>query len=263
MLSTYVLISIKLGYNSRNENNILPINITLSNVLCAARLPFKRLNPEPKENQLPKRLCEHACPEPGVSDIQDSSALPLHGGPPLVNGRGPLDGFLSRRRPEPSNENMIVDLTTDETLSPTKCLVSPAPASPCLRQKDNQGKSETTTSRKSSNVDHASNLQTSEEVTAVNKDDAVEEIDEEKESSPVASFSELDLTKNSESETEEQDESENVSSLGNKSFVSNSSASSSSECSPEKNDGPTPSTTPNTVCQTILMLFLRVSFINV
>lgn len=234
---------------SRNQNKILPINITLSNFLCAARLPFKRLNSEPKENQLPKCLREHACPEPGVSDIHDSSTLPLHGGPPLVNGRGPLDGFLSRNRPEPSNENMIVDLTTDKTLSPTKCLVSPASASPCLRQKDNQGKSKTTTSGKSSNVDHTSNLQTSEEVTTVNNDDTFEET-EEKESSHIASVSEIDLTKNSESEPEEQDESGNVSSLGNKSLVSNSSVSSSSECSPEKSDGPTPSTTPNTVCQT-------------
>lgn len=237
---------------SKNENNILPVNITLSKFLCAARLPFKRLTPDPKENQLPKRLCEHACPEPGVSDSHDSSTLPLHGGPALVNGRGPLDGFLSRRRPEPSNENMIVDLTTDEMLSPTKCLVSPASTSPHLGQKDNQGKNETTTSGTSSNVDHASNLQTSEEVTTVSKDDTVEER-EEKESSHIASISEIDLTQNSESETEEQDESGNVSSLGNKSLVSNSSVSSecSSECSPEKSDGPTPSTTPNTVCQTL------------
>lgn len=222
--------------------------IALSNFLCAARLPFKRLNPEPKENQLPKRRCEHACPEPGVADVHDSSTLPLHGGPPLVNGRGPLDGFLSRRRPEPSSENVIVDLTADETLSPTKCLVSPVSASPRLRQKDNQGKSET--SGKSSHMDHTLNLQMnrSDEVTTVNKDDAVKEIEEDKESGHIASISELDLSKNSESETDDQDESGNVSSLGNRSLVSNSSVSSSSECSPEKSDGPTPSTTPNTVC---------------
>lgn len=235
---------------SKNVNNILPVKITLSNVLCAARLSFKRLNPEPKDNQLPKRPCEHACPKPGASDIHESSPLPQHIGPPLVNGRGPLDGFLSRRRPEPSNENMIVDLTTDETLSPIKCMVSPASTSPCLRQKDNEGKAETTISGKSRNVDHTSNLQASEEVTTANKDDTVEEIEEEKESSHIASISETDLTKNSESETEEIDKSANVSSLGNKSLVSNSAVSSSSECSPDKSDGPTPSTTPNTVCGT-------------
>uniref|UniRef100_A0A8C9X4M7 Chromatin assembly factor 1, subunit A (p150) n=1 Tax=Sander lucioperca TaxID=283035 RepID=A0A8C9X4M7_SANLU len=87
--------------------------------LIQARLPFKRLNPEPKENQLPKRPCAHACPEPGVSDREnESSALPVHNGPPLVNGRGPLDGFLSRRRPVPSDENMVIDLTEDNTSSP-------------------------------------------------------------------------------------------------------------------------------------------------
>ncbi|TWW57702.1 Chromatin assembly factor 1 subunit A [Takifugu flavidus] len=214
-----------------------------SKKLVQARLPFKRLNPEPKENQLPKRLCEHACPQPEVSDGEnESSSLPLHGGPPLVNGRGPLDGFLSRRRPEPSNENVIVDLTTDDTLSPAKPLVSPPPAFPRLRPKGNRGKSETTTSVKSSNVDHTSNSQTSEEMTTANEDVEVEET-EEKDTSRVASISEPDLTKSSESEPEEQDESGNASSLGNKSVLSNSSVSSSSECSPEKSDCPTPTTT--------------------
>uniref|UniRef100_H2VC85 Chromatin assembly factor 1, subunit A (p150) n=1 Tax=Takifugu rubripes TaxID=31033 RepID=H2VC85_TAKRU len=151
-----------------------------SKKLVQARLPFKRLNPEPKENQLPKRLCEHACPQPEVSDGEnESSSLPLHGGPPLVNGRGPLDGFLSRRRPEPSNENVIVDLTTDDTLSPAKPLVSPPPAFPRLRPKGNRGKSETTTSVKSSNVDHTSNSQTSEEMTTANED--VESLQEQEE----------------------------------------------------------------------------------
>lgn len=163
----------------------------------------------------------------------------------MVNGRGPLDGFLSRRRPEPSNENVIVDLTTDDTLSPAKHLVSTPPAFPRLRPKGNRGKSETTTSVKSSNVDHTSNSQTSEEMTTANEDVEGEEI-EEKDTSRVASISELDLTKSSESEPEEQDESGNVSSLGNKSVLSNSSVSSSSECSPEKSECPPP-TTENTV----------------
>uniref|UniRef100_H3D6M0 Chromatin assembly factor 1, subunit A (p150) n=1 Tax=Tetraodon nigroviridis TaxID=99883 RepID=H3D6M0_TETNG len=187
------------GMDRKSKNNS-------SKKLVQARLPFKRLNPEPKENQVPKRRCKHACPEPGAADVDDSSTLPPHGGPPLVNGRGPLDGFLSRRRPEPSNENIIVDLTADETLSPTKCLVSPASASPPLRQKDNQGKSET--SGKSSDVDHTCNLQIDqpEEVTTVDQDDAVEEIEDVKESCHIAGVSELDLNKNSESETDEQDE---------------------------------------------------------
>lgn len=209
----------------------------------AARLPFKRLNTEPKGNQPPKRLCEHACPEPGVSDREnESSPLPLHNGPPLVNGRGPLDGFLNRRRPEPSDENMIVDLTNDDSLPPAKPLVSPA--SSRLQPRDNQGRSETAKSR---NVDHTSNSQTSEKMTPADSDEKVEAM-EENGDSHIASASDVDLTKNSDSEPEEQDESGNVSSLGNKSALSNSSVCSSSECSPVKSDGPTPSATPNTVC---------------
>lgn len=227
-------------------------------VTSAARLPFKRLNTEPKEIQPPKRLCEHACPEPGVSDREnESSLLPLHNGPPLVNGRGPLDGFLSRRRPEPSNENVIVDLTADDPLSPAKRLVSPAPASSRLRPKANQGKSETTTSVKSNNVDCTSNLQTSEETTIAKK---IEEREEE-DGGHIASISDVDLTKNSESEPEEQDESGNVSSLGNKSTLSNSSVTSSSECSPEKSEGPTESTTPNTV-RLAHKVVVRVSYVR-
>lgn len=176
----------------------------------------------------------------------ESSALPVCSGPPLVNGRGPLDGFLSRRRPAPSNENMLIDLTTDIGLSPVERLVSPAPASPCLPTEDeHQGKDETASPGKSSNVDHTPQTKTLE-CTGVNKDENVEEM-EEMDSNQTASISQLDLTQDSESEPEEQNESGNVSSLGNKSMLSNSSVSSSSESSPEKTDDPTLATTP-TVC---------------
>uniref|UniRef100_A0A8C9WZS7 Chromatin assembly factor 1, subunit A (p150) n=1 Tax=Sander lucioperca TaxID=283035 RepID=A0A8C9WZS7_SANLU len=145
--------------------------------LIQARLPFKRLNPEPKENQLPKRPCAHACPEPGVSDREnESSALPVHNGPPLVNGRGPLDGFLSRRRPVPSDENMVIDLTEDNTSSPVKGLGSPTPASPCLPTKDkHQGKDKTASFGKSSNVDHTPKTDTSD--CTVDSEDQDEEED--------------------------------------------------------------------------------------
>ncbi|KAI4828947.1 hypothetical protein KUCAC02_023016 [Chaenocephalus aceratus] len=120
--------------------------------LIQARLPFKRMNPEPKENQPPKRPCAHTCPKPGDSDREnenESSALSAHCGPPLVNGRGPLDGFLSRRRPAPADENMIIDLTADNALSPIKRLVSPATTSPRLPAKDKHlGKDKTTLSEK-------------------------------------------------------------------------------------------------------------------
>uniref|UniRef100_A0A8D0CQK4 Chromatin assembly factor 1, subunit A (p150) n=1 Tax=Sander lucioperca TaxID=283035 RepID=A0A8D0CQK4_SANLU len=147
----------------------------------SARLPFKRLNPEPKENQLPKRPCAHACPEPGVSDREnESSALPVHNGPPLVNGRGPLDGFLSRRRPVPSDENMVIDLTEDNTSSPVKGLGSPTPASPCLPTKDkHQGKDKTASFGKSSNVDHTPKTDTSDCTVDSEDQDEEEDVEEE------------------------------------------------------------------------------------
>ncbi|KAA8590044.1 chromatin assembly factor 1 subunit A isoform X1 [Etheostoma spectabile] len=213
--------------------------------LIQARLPFKRLNSDPKENQLPKRPCAHACPEPGVSDREnDSSALPVHNGPPLVNGRGPLDGFLSRRRPGPSNVNMIIDLTEDNTLSPVKGLVPPTPASPCLPTKDkHQDKDKTASFGKSSNIDHTPERDTSD-CTVDSKDE--EEDVEEEDGNQTASISLLDTTQDSESEPEEQDESENVSSLGNRSMLSASSVSSTCESSPEKpkTDDPTHTSTP-------------------
>uniref|UniRef100_A0A8D3BMT2 Chromatin assembly factor 1, subunit A (p150) n=1 Tax=Scophthalmus maximus TaxID=52904 RepID=A0A8D3BMT2_SCOMX len=122
--------------------------------LIQARLPFKRLNPEPKENHLPKRPCPHVYPESSDREIEnESSPLPEQSRPPLVNGRGPLDGFLSRRHPAASDETMVIDLTEENT---SKCLVSPAAPSPCLPTKDeHQGKDKTASSEKPSNLDNA------------------------------------------------------------------------------------------------------------
>uniref|UniRef100_A0A665TEG9 Chromatin assembly factor 1, subunit A (p150) n=1 Tax=Echeneis naucrates TaxID=173247 RepID=A0A665TEG9_ECHNA len=117
----------------------------------ASRLPFKRLNPEPKENQPPKRPCAHACPEPSDRENENESfSLPVHSGPPLVNGRGPLDGFLSHRHPAASDENAVIDLTQNEPLTPAKCPDSAAVALPLVSTKDkHQGKDETVYSEKS------------------------------------------------------------------------------------------------------------------
>ncbi|KAG7233967.1 hypothetical protein INR49_028681 [Caranx melampygus] len=223
------------GMDCKSSNNA-------NKKLVQARLPFKRLNPEPKENQPPKRARAHACPEPSDRESENESAtLPVHNGPPLVNGRGPLDGFLSRRRPVASVENTVIDLTVDNSLSPVKCLVSPAPVSPCLPRKDkHQDKSKTASSEKSSNTDHTPKSHT---LDCVNND-GVEEVEDKDENE--TSISQVDTTQDSDSEPEEQDESGNVSSLGNKSMLSASSVSSMSESSPEKSmtDDPTPTTTP-------------------
>lgn len=224
--------------------------------LVQARLPFKRLNPEPKENQPPKRPCEHSCPEQGVSDREnndESSPPPVCNGPPLVNGRGPLDGFLSRRRPAGSDENMVIDLTDENTSSPVKCLVLPAPDSPCRPTKDkHQSKDKTTSPGKSSNVDHTPKTHTLDCIEVNNdegdedEDEDEEEEEKEKDGNETTSVSQLDTTQDSDSEPEEQNESGNVSSLGNRSMLSASSVSSMSESSPEKSntDDPTPTTTP-------------------
>lgn len=252
-----------LHYVDRYYTTAIMVTQVFFKILPAARLPFKRLNPEPKENQPPKRPCAHACPEPGVSDRDnenesESSALPVHSGPPLVNGRGPLDGFLSRRRPAPSDENMVIDLTADNSLSPAKRHVLPASASPCLPTKDkHQSKDKTSSSGKPSNVDHTPKTHTLDsEVVNTDEDEEVEEEDGDQ----TASISQLDTTQDSESEPEEpeeHDESGNVSSLGNRSMLSASSVSSTSESSPEKSrtDDPTPTTTP-TVCSSPIACFL-------
>uniref|UniRef100_A0A9J7WV91 Chromatin assembly factor 1, subunit A (p150) n=1 Tax=Cyprinus carpio carpio TaxID=630221 RepID=A0A9J7WV91_CYPCA len=84
------------------------------------RLPFKRLNPETKECSEPKRTkgpVVPKCSEPSASDGEndgDSSSTPLHHGPVLVNGRGPLDCFMNRRKRSPVRSGSgTVDLTED------------------------------------------------------------------------------------------------------------------------------------------------------
>ncbi|KAM4548482.1 chromatin assembly factor 1 subunit A isoform 1-T1 [Odontesthes bonariensis] len=212
--------------------------------LIQARLPFKRLNPEPKENQPPKRPCTHACPGPNVSDGQDqneSSPLSERSGPPLVNGRGPLDGFLSRRRPASSDENAVIDLTEDKTPSAVMCLVSPALASSCLSTKDkNRHKDKTASSGKPSCVDDTPKTHTVDSV--VISDDEIEEVEEQDQTS----VSQLDTTQDSDSDSDEKNVSGNISSSGNKSMQSASSVSSMSESSPEKMEtgDPSPITTP-------------------
>uniref|UniRef100_A0A673J2C0 Chromatin assembly factor 1 subunit A-like n=1 Tax=Sinocyclocheilus rhinocerous TaxID=307959 RepID=A0A673J2C0_9TELE len=88
--------------------------------LLTARLPFKRLNPETKECGEPKRTkgpVVPKCSETSVSDGEndgDSSSTPLHRGPALVNGRGPLDCFMSRRKHSPvCSGPETIDLTED------------------------------------------------------------------------------------------------------------------------------------------------------
>ncbi|XP_051980204.1 chromatin assembly factor 1 subunit A-like [Xyrauchen texanus] len=94
---------------------------TASKKLVQARLPFKRLNPEPKEFCESKRTkgpVAPKCSEHSASDGEnemDHSSLPLHHGPALVNGRGPLDCFMSRQKRPPicSATEATIDFTED------------------------------------------------------------------------------------------------------------------------------------------------------
>ncbi|KAM9849384.1 chromatin assembly factor 1 subunit A [Aulostomus maculatus] len=212
--------------------------------LIQARLPFKRLNPEPKENEPPKRPCEHVCPEPGVLDMEienESSPLSVRNRPPLVNGRGPLDGFISHRCAAASDKN-ITGLTDDDSSSRVKDHVSDVPVPRCPSKDRHQSKDKTTSSGRSSIVNHTPKTHTSD-CTVV--DDEVKEMEEKDGNQTVISL--LDTTQESDSEPDEQNESGNVSSLGNRSILSVSSVSSMSESSPDKTKTAedTPAATPS------------------
>uniref|UniRef100_A0A8C6TFY1 Chromatin assembly factor 1, subunit A (p150) n=1 Tax=Neogobius melanostomus TaxID=47308 RepID=A0A8C6TFY1_9GOBI len=195
------------GMNCKPSNNS-------NKKLVQARLPFKRLNPELKENQSHKRPCAHACPDVELSEREnenESSPLLLCTGPPLVNGRGPLDGFLSRKRQVSTDENMVIDLTEEDVASVKPSIINPP---------------------KTQTVD---SIPVDDDVTPEDMQNG------------QTSTSVLDTTQESECEAQAQNESQNVSSLVNESLLSNSPDGSMSESSPEKSqtEDPTP-TEPNT-----------------
>ncbi|XP_036409743.1 chromatin assembly factor 1 subunit A [Megalops cyprinoides] len=111
--------------------------------LVQARLPFKRLNPEPKENGEPKKLRGPPVPaalDAGASDGENELEPPPLPPPiraTLVNGRGPLDGFMSRSvRHAPS---ITIDLTEDSNSASTaQQPAAPPTASSCPPAQDSQ-----------------------------------------------------------------------------------------------------------------------------
>lgn len=137
-----------------------------------ARLPFKRLNPVPKENgELKKSRSAVAPPNPKTEasdgeNEMECSPLPLPHKKPLVNGRGPLDIFMSRRNCS-LGSTVTIDLTEDSnsmdgTLQPA---AMPPPASGPSTQEDQPKKDpepvqDSSTKRSLESVaDVASNLQ--------------------------------------------------------------------------------------------------------
>ncbi|XP_043079060.1 chromatin assembly factor 1 subunit A [Puntigrus tetrazona] len=189
-----------------------------SKKLVQARLPFKRLNPEPKECNEPKRTKGPVPPkssEPSVSDGEndmDNSSTPLHHGPALVNGRGPLDCFMSRQKRVPvcSGTEATIDLTEDSN-DAVKQQPAPPVATTCPL-------SEETTK----NAEHATKP-TEATVPSTNT-----ETEKDEDALPL-----LDITQDSDTEEEEQQDTEV--SHGNESVLSTGSTSSLSvvESSPE------------------------------
>lgn len=89
-----------------------------------ARLPFKRLNPEPKGTREPKRArvpsalpCHGNRISDGENEANDVSP-PQCPRPAKINGRGPLDGFIVQKR-LPSLPVETIDLTEDFDSTPT------------------------------------------------------------------------------------------------------------------------------------------------
>ncbi|ROL40766.1 Chromatin assembly factor 1 subunit A [Anabarilius grahami] len=195
-----------------------------SKKLVQARLPFKRLNPEPKECSEPKRTkCPVApkCSEPSASDGEndmDSSSIPLQHGPALVNGRGPLDCFMSRRKRSSvlSGPEATIDLTEDSN-DAVKDQPAPPVAATCPFSEETTKTAEDTTK--------------STEPTTPLTEKEMEKDEEEEEDEDALPL--LDVTQESETEEEEQQETEV--SPGNESVLSTGSTSSLSviESSPE------------------------------
>uniref|UniRef100_A0A9J7XM32 Chromatin assembly factor 1, subunit A (p150) n=2 Tax=Cyprinus carpio TaxID=7962 RepID=A0A9J7XM32_CYPCA len=221
-------------------------NVQTACCFPTARLPFKRLNPEPKECNEPKRTKGPVAPkssEPSASDGEnemDNSSTPLHHGPALINGRGPLDCFMSRQKRSPvrSGPEATIDLTEDSN-DAVRQQPAPPVATTCPL-------SEETTK----NAEHATKA-TEPTVPLTNK-----ETEEDEDALPL-----LDITQDSDTEEEEQQETEV--SHGNESVLSTGSTSSLSvvESSPEPSKSAP--TTPASVSRHELMLYRLISSFSV
>ncbi|XP_016356120.1 chromatin assembly factor 1 subunit A-like [Sinocyclocheilus anshuiensis] len=232
-----------------------------SKKLVQARLPFKRLNPETKECSEPKRTkgpVVPKCSEPSASDGEndgDSSSTPLHRGPALVNGRGPLDCFMSRPKHSPvCCGPETIDLTEDSNDAVKQQPAPPIAATCPLSEETTKDAEHATKScaatcplseETSKNAEHAT--KSTEPTTPLTK----KETEKDEDALPL-----LDISQESDTEEEEQQETEDTEeeeqqetevSHGNESVLSTESTSSLSvvESSPEpsKSSPTTPAST--------------------
>ncbi|XP_041705055.2 chromatin assembly factor 1 subunit A [Coregonus clupeaformis] len=239
--------------------------------LVQARLPFKRLNPEPKETSEPKRTCALPRPQPGLSDGEnesESSPLPMRHGPALVNGRGPLDGFMSHSSQTSPAKIIVVDLTEGSNSTDPLKQQPATPISALCPPTQNNHLSKTLSAVTATKTDHTATTGPLDCKVGGEQDGKLGgEQDGEKDGEDTASVSQLDTTQGSDTE-EEEDEAEeeeeesvkaDMSSHGNGSMLSPSSTSSLSaaESSPEAaktENNPTvtePNTTPKIEQKTV------------
>ncbi|KAJ7992999.1 hypothetical protein DPEC_G00267900 [Dallia pectoralis] len=232
-----------LASTPRRRGTGMDAKIKSSNVnkkLVQARLPFKRLNPEPKETSKSKRTCALPCPQPGLSDgeNEESTPLPIRHGPALVNGRGPLDGFMSRSCHGSPAKYVVVDLTEDSNSTDALKQQTATDIAALCPSTQNNHLSKTLSAVHVTKTDHTAKAQSL---------DGKEEVEQKEVREDIASISQLDTTQESDTEDEEdnleegEDEEHEVSvtadmsSHGNESMLSPSSTSSTSasESSPE------------------------------
>ncbi|XP_066552318.1 chromatin assembly factor 1 subunit A [Amia ocellicauda] len=243
--------------------------------LVQARLPFKRLNPVPKQNgeskkpRVPPPAPAPRSPEPGSSDAENEQERP-----PLVNGRGPLDSFMTRggcQRQHTAQPSVTIDLTEDSNSTPApltapECPLAHHPSSSGPPAHDSQVEgSPAPTKPHSPAVSMETSPSDCERGGAVNggpiavplekeEEDDEEEEEEEEEEGDVSAAQASNISQETEEEEEEEEEEEKdgdgegeeESSPENESMLSPSSSSclSAVESSPEPASTTAPSTAP-------------------
>ncbi|XP_049321812.1 chromatin assembly factor 1 subunit A [Astyanax mexicanus] len=219
--------------------------------LVQARLPFKRLNPEPKETREKKRTrTGPAAPPTHESSAldrenkEDEPSLPLQRRPALVNGRGPLDCFMSRKKRTPvsSSSSLMIDLTEESNSTDA---LREQPSAPVDASYPVTGNSK-------SSIQDAVQEPIPETASAVpqSPEEVEEEDDEENmetdEAEDSVTLPQMDLTMESETEQEEQEEGEVSQNDTMQSPVSASSVSLESSPEPNKSTPVTPASAPRT-----------------
>ncbi|XP_060797453.1 chromatin assembly factor 1 subunit A isoform X4 [Neoarius graeffei] len=215
---------------------------TANKKLVQARLPFKRLNPVPKETGQPKRTrtASSAPPthEPSASDGEndDVASAPLQTKPTLVNGRGPLDGYMRRTKDSPVSSASVIDLTEDSNSTDVKTQPSTPMDALCPSTGNAAKNTQNVTETKEPEAAPAVPVSSEETMEIDEAEDCVAapQLD-----STMESETETEQNQNQEQETEEGQENESLLSTSSVSLVE-------SSPEPSKSAPATPTTVPRT-----------------